>query len=101
LLYYQESTSEDEQIEDDLIPSHSEFDEYLFSDEEEESNQEDAEDGGAMDDMNEGDDGGGAAKTKLKKEVASFKKKSQSISKNSLLKKVCLVYFLYVLIHDF
>lgn len=40
LLYYQESTSEDEQIEDDLIPSHSEFDEYLFSDEEEDSTQE-------------------------------------------------------------
>lgn len=43
LLYYQESTSEDEQIEDDLIPSHSEeldADEFLFSDEEEDSTQE-------------------------------------------------------------
>lgn len=40
LLYYQESTSEDEQIEDDLIPSHCEeleADEFLFSDEEDES----------------------------------------------------------------
>ena len=55
LLYYQDSTSEDEQIEDELIPyllrifsllfrkllninvikrSHSEFEDYVFSDEE-------------------------------------------------------------------
>lgn len=47
LLFYQESTSEDEQIEDDLIPSHSEeydpaADEFLFSDEEDESTQDEA-----------------------------------------------------------
>lgn len=35
LLYYQDSNSEDEQFEEELIPSHSEFDDYLFSDEEE------------------------------------------------------------------
>ena len=33
LLYYQDSASEDEQFEEELIPSHSEFDDYLFSDE--------------------------------------------------------------------
>ena len=45
LLYYQESTSEDDQIEDDLIPSHGEeleADEFLFSDEEEDSTQEES-----------------------------------------------------------
>lgn len=36
LLYYQDSNSEDEQVEEELIPSHSEFDDYLFSDEDEE-----------------------------------------------------------------
>ena len=38
LLLYQDSSSEDEQIEDELIPSHSEFDgdENIFSDEDEE-----------------------------------------------------------------
>lgn len=35
LIYYQDSNSEDEQVEEELIPSHSEFDDYLFSDEDE------------------------------------------------------------------
>ena len=78
LLYYQDSTSEDEQIEDELIPSHSEYDDYRFSDEvddedELESNGDDEE---MMDDS-----------VIAKKEVVSFKKKS-SLSKSSLLKKV-------------
>jgi len=35
LLLYQDSNSEDEQFEEELIPSNSDFDEYLFSEEEE------------------------------------------------------------------
>ena len=34
LLLYQDSNSEDEHFEEELIPSHSEFDDYLFSEEE-------------------------------------------------------------------
>ncbi len=40
LLLYQDSNSEDEQFEEELIPSNSEFDEYLFSEEEEEDEEE-------------------------------------------------------------
>lgn len=82
LLYYQDSTSEDEQIEDELIPSHSEFDDYVFSDEEEEeeSNHEDEQDN--MDENN-------PDSKKIKKDSISFKK-IKNLSKNSLLKKVFL-----------
>ena len=44
LLLYQDSNSEDEQFEEELIPSHSEFDEYLFSEEEDIEDIEDLED---------------------------------------------------------
>jgi len=40
LLLYQDSNSEDEQFEEELIPSNSEFDEYLFSEEEEDDEEE-------------------------------------------------------------
>lgn len=40
LLFYQDSNS-DEEIEEELIPSHSEFDEYLFSEEEDDIEDED------------------------------------------------------------
>ena len=66
MLYYQDSASEDEQIEDELIPSHSELDyDYVFSDEEdeEENSNDDNDDDEDMLDDNE---------TGLKKEVASF-----------------------------
>ncbi|CAF0715067.1 unnamed protein product [Brachionus calyciflorus] len=82
LLYYQDSTSEDEQIEDELIPSHSEFDEYVFSDEEDE--EESIHDDDDDQDENMADDGD--SKKILKKEVVSFKKKKE-LSKSSLLKK--------------
>lgn len=78
LLYYQDSTSEDEQIEDELIPSHSEFDEYVFSDEEDEEDEEEQEDH----DENMLEDGD--SKKVLKKEVVSFKKI------NSFRKMLCL-----------
>jgi U3 small nucleolar RNA-associated protein 5 len=83
LLYYQDSTSEDEQIEDELIPRHSEFDEYVFSDEddEEESNHDDEED--QEENMLEDAD----SKKASKRESISFKKKKE-LSKNSLIKKV-------------
>lgn len=83
LLYYQDSSSEDEQIEDELIPSHSEFDEYVFSDEEdeEESNREDEDE--QDENMTEDVD----SKQIIKKPISSFKK-SRDLSKNSLLKKV-------------
>ncbi|RNA01364.1 WD repeat-containing 43-like [Brachionus plicatilis] len=82
LLYYQDSSSEDEQIEDELIPSHSEFDEYVFSDEEdeEESNREDEDE--QDENMTEDVD----SKQIIKKPISSFKK-SRDLSKNSLLKK--------------
>lgn len=85
LLYYQDSSSEDEQIEDELIPSHSEFDEYVFSDEEdeEESNHE------YDDDQDENMIEPVEKKQAIKKEINSFKKK-KDLSRNSLLKKVIL-----------
>lgn len=43
LLLYQDSNSEDEQFEEELIPSHSEFDEYLFSEEEDDVEDDDLE----------------------------------------------------------
>lgn len=55
LLYYQDSTSEDEQIEDELIPSHSEYDEYRFSDEDE-SEEEDEDDDDDEDEEMEDDE---------------------------------------------
>lgn len=81
LLYYQDSSSEDEQIEDELIPSHSEFDEYVFSDEEdEEESNHDEED--QDDNMIEIDN-----KKVLKKGLNSFKKKND-LSRNTLLANV-------------
>jgi hypothetical protein len=70
ILYYQDSASEDEQIEDELIPSHSEFDDYNFSDEEDDDDEnEELED--------DDDENGNINMTEdvIKKEVVSFKKK--------------------------
>lgn len=78
LLYYQDSTSEDEQIEDELIPSHSEYEEYRFSDDDDDEQEE--EDSNADEEMAEED------VVEHKKETLSFKK-GKNISKSSLVKK--------------
>ena len=44
LLFYQDSNSEDEEIEEEIIPSHSEYDDYLFSEEDEDENDNDKDD---------------------------------------------------------
>ena len=93
LLYYQDSTSEDEQIEDELIPSHSEFDEYLFSDEEdadendedEEAEDEEAEDEESSEDGDE-EDMELEDEKPVKTPKASFKK--SAVLKDSKSKKV-------------
>jgi hypothetical protein len=62
LLDYQESTSEDEQIEDELIPSHSEHEDYMFSDEDDDEeddgdeNSDDLDDAGEFDDKEDNED---------------------------------------------
>lgn len=91
LLYYQDSSSEDEQIEDELIPSHSEFDEYVFSDEEdeEESNHE------YDDDQDENMIESVEKKKILKKGINSFKNK-KDLSRSSLIKKVIFLYFKFI-----
>jgi len=80
LLYYQDSASEDEQIEDELIPSHSEYDDYNFSDEEVDDDEVD-------DDMISDDEmdqaGGDQVDESIRKEVVSFKKKKQFSGKKN------------------
>jgi U3 small nucleolar RNA-associated protein 5 len=71
LLFYQDSTSEDEQIEDELIPSHSEFEDYVFSDEEEEEE----EDSTSGEEEEEEDD---EEATIIKKDIVNFKKTKQN-----------------------
>jgi hypothetical protein len=93
LLYYQDSTSEDEQLEDELIPSHSEYDDYRFSDEddEDESTMDDEEMIEEDDDEDDHDNNGKLQEDHAmsgKKEVLSFKKSKANLSKNSLLKNV-------------
>jgi hypothetical protein len=90
LLYYQDSSSEDEQIEDELIPSHSEFDDYNFSDDEEdEESQQENDNENDLDDFDEQQmDVNENEKIKIKKHKASFKKANEKkLSKNSLIKK--------------
>jgi U3 small nucleolar RNA-associated protein 5 len=69
LLFYQDSTSEDEQIEDELIPSHSEFEDYVFSDEEEEEEE---------DSTSEEEEEDDEEATIIKKDIVNFKKKKQN-----------------------
>ena len=72
--------------------SHSEFEDYVFSDEEddEESAQEN-------EDLDEDEENlVNNSEKPIKKEVVSFKKKKNSITANALLKLVNFVFFLYL-----
>ena len=70
--------------------SHSEFEDYVFSDEED-----DEESGQENEDVDEDDENMVGNEKPIKKEVVSFKKKKNSITANALLKMVRLFSYYF------
>jgi U3 small nucleolar RNA-associated protein 5 len=79
LLYYQDSSSEDEQIEDELIPNHSGFDDYPFSDDEDDDDEDE-------EDENDDDEDDASEDDEEMVEESKKNKNSKNGNKKSLKK---------------